>query len=63
MSDVLIKVGKKGSGTKRAFMQIGRIYTENRISSLYGIARGNGRKKETARKRTKEDGTGRDGSR
>jgi hypothetical protein len=31
-------------------MQIGQIYTENRISGLAGIARESGRKKETARK-------------
>jgi hypothetical protein len=35
-------------------MQIGRTYTENRLSGLYGIARENGRKKETARKWTRD---------
>jgi hypothetical protein len=35
-------------------MQTGRTYTENRLASLYGIAQENGRKKETARKRTRD---------
>ncbi len=35
-------------------MQIGRIYTENRISGLYGIARENGRKKEYCEKTDKD---------
>jgi hypothetical protein len=48
------KVGKKGSGTKRAFMQTGRIYTENRILGLYGKAQENGRKKENCKKTDKD---------
>ncbi len=35
-------------------MQIGRIYTENRISDLYGIAQESGRKKEDCEKTDKE---------
>jgi hypothetical protein len=35
-------------------MQIGQIYTENRILGLYGIARENGRKKEHCEKMDKE---------
>jgi hypothetical protein len=35
-------------------MKIGRIYTENRILGLYGIAQENGRKKEKLRETDKE---------
>jgi hypothetical protein len=44
----------RDSRKPRAFMQTGQIYTENRISSLYGIARENGRKKEKCEKTDKE---------
>jgi hypothetical protein len=44
---LLCKPSRDGDSRKlRAFMQIGRIYMENRISSLYGMARESGRKKE-----------------
>ncbi len=45
---------QKGLRYKRAFMQTGRRYTENRISGLYGIARENGRKKEHGEKMDKD---------
>ncbi len=41
----------------RAFMQTGRIYMENRISSLYGMARENGRKKEKCEETDKKQKT------
>ncbi len=51
---LLCKPSRDGDSRKqRAFMQTGRIHTENRISSLYGIARENGRKRRSARKQTR----------
>jgi hypothetical protein len=41
----------------RAFMQTRRIYMENRISSLYGMARENGRKKENCEETDKKQKT------
>jgi hypothetical protein len=41
----------------RAFMQTGQIYMENRISSLYGLARENGRKKEKCEETDKKQKT------
>jgi hypothetical protein len=41
----------------RAFMQTGWIYMENRISSLYGMARENGRKKEKCEETDKKQKT------
>jgi hypothetical protein len=50
-----IKVRQKGdTGETGIVMQIGWTYTDNQLSGLYGIAQGNGRKKESARKRTRD---------
>ncbi len=49
------KLSRDGDSRKpRAFMQTGRIYTENRISSLYGMARESWRKKEKCEETDKE---------
>jgi hypothetical protein len=56
---VLDQGGQKGLRYKRALMQIGRIYTGNRIWGLYGIARENRRKKEKCKKKDQEPEQGR----
>ncbi len=46
LSVMLDQGRQKGLRYKLAFMQIGRTYTENQISGLYGIAREYGRKRK-----------------
>ncbi len=55
---LLCKPSRDGDSRKlRAFMQTGQIYMENRISSLYGMARENGRKKEKCEETDKKQKT------